>query len=445
MSLPRYPRYRDTRIEWLGEVPEHWQNQTLNARFSIELGKMLDESRITGRHLLPYLRNVDVQWGKINFEDLPQMDITDAECGRYTIQNGDLLVCEGGESGRAAIVADTPGMIGFQKALHRFRPRDDSEEPKYMYYTLAWASATGVFNTGGSSTITHLTGEQLRRFRFPKPPVEEQRAVSAFLDHETAKIDALISEQQRLLALLKENRQAVISYAVTKGLNPAAAMTDSGIEWLGDVPAHWNSVRLGTLFRETADLGSDELPVLSVSIHNGVSDREFGEDEQDRKVTRSEDRTKYKRVQPGDLVYNMMRAWQGGFGSVTVSGMVSPAYVVARPITGFRTEFIEQVLRTPQAVEELRRHSHGVTDFRLRLYWDEFKSIRVSLPSITEQSVILDSVQQATARIDALSAQAEAGNLLLQERRHALISAAVTGKVDVRRLPRAARDKEAAA
>jgi type I restriction enzyme S subunit len=445
MSLARYARYRSTGIEWLGEVPVHWQNLTLNTRFSIELGKMLDESRITGRHLLPYLRNVDVQWGTINFEDLPQMDITEPERPRYTIQDGDLLVCEGGESGRAAIVVDTPGVIGFQKALHRLRPRDDSEDPKFMYYTLAWASATGVFSVGGSSTISHLTGEQLRRYRFPKPPLEEQKTISAFLDCETAKLDALVAEQRRLIELLEEKRYAVTSHAVTKGLKPGVSMIDSGIEWLGHVPAHWNTVRLGALFRETADLGVEGLPVLSVSIHDGVSDREFSEDEQDRKVTRSEDRTKYKRVRPGDLVYNMMRAWQGGFGTVTVSGMVSPAYVVARPIAELRTEFIEHALRTPQAVEELRRHSHGITDFRLRLYWDEFKSIKVALPSTAEQSAILEGIQQETARLATLSAEAEAGILLLQERRTALITAAVTGKIDVRRLPTTAREKEAAA
>jgi type I restriction enzyme S subunit len=198
-----------------------------------------------------------------------------------------------------------------------------------------------------------LTGEQLRRYRFPKPPLEEQKTISAFLDRETAKLDALVAEQRQLIELLEEKRYAVISHAVTKGLKPGVSMIDSGIEWLGHVPAHWNTVRLGALFRETADLGVEGLPVLSVSIHDGVSDREFSEDEQDRKVTRSEDRTKYKRVRPGDLVYNMMRGWQGGFGTVTVSGMVSPAYVVARPIAELRTEFIEHALRTPQAVEEL--------------------------------------------------------------------------------------------
>ena len=209
-------------------------------------------------------------------------------------------------------------------------------------------------------------------------------------------------------------------------LPPYPRYRESGIEWLGEVPEHWKSVRLGALFREAGDVGSEDLPILSVSIHDGVSDREYSDEEQDRKVTRSEDKTKYKRVQPGDLVYNMMRAWQGGFGSVTVPGMVSPAYVVARPLTEIRTEFIEQLLRTPQAIEELRRHSHGVTDFRLRLYWDEFRSINVALPTAREQSEILDHVRPENAKIEALIAEQQRLIELLKEKRQSIISRAVT-------------------
>lgn len=99
---------------------------------------------------------------------------------------------------------------------------------------------------------------------------------------------------------------------------------DSGVEWLGRIPAHWDVLRAAHLFKEVAEQGSEDLPILSVSIHDGVSDDELNDEELDRKVTRSEDRSKYKKVQPGDLVYNMMRAWQGGFGTVRVTGMVSP-------------------------------------------------------------------------------------------------------------------------
>ena len=239
------------------------------------------------------------------------------------------------------------------------------------------------------------------------------------------------------MELLKEKRQAVISHAVTKGLNPDAPMKPSGIEWLGEVPAHWEVIRIANVFREVTEPGNDELPILSVSIHHGVSDKEIDDEDMERKVTRSDDRSKYKQVSPGDLVYNMMRAWQGGFGTVTVVGMVSPAYVVARPRKTVATAYIEHLLRTPQAIEQMRRHSRGVTDFRLRLYWDEFKNIRVALPPENEAIGICVKISEMDERFNAMSAECQESIALLQERRTALISAAVTGQIDVRALVQA--------
>ncbi|MBL9158948.1 MAG: restriction endonuclease subunit S [Verrucomicrobiales bacterium] len=201
---------------------------------------------------------------------------------------------------------------------------------------------------------------------------------------------------------------------------------DSGVEWLGEVPGHWEVKRVGALFREVNETGNESLPILCVSIHDGVSDRELDENEMDRKVTRSDDRSKYKKVRPGDLVYNMMRAWQGGFGAVSVEGMVSPAYVVARPIGNVPTPVVEQLLRTPNAVEEMRRYSRGVTDFRLRLYWDEFKNLSIVLPPEREQTAIAAFLDRETAKIDALVAEQRRLIELLKEKRQAVISHAVT-------------------
>ena len=201
---------------------------------------------------------------------------------------------------------------------------------------------------------------------------------------------------------------------------------DSGVEWLGNVPSDWEVRRLGSMFRQAIDEGESDLPILSVSIHHGVSDREFDEEELDRKVTRSEDRSKYRKVQTGDLVYNMMRAWQGGFGAVSVDGMVSPAYVVARPIGEFSTPYVERLLRTPQAIEQMRRYSQGVTDFRLRLYWDEFKAIRIPLPPLDEQKAISSFLDVETSKIDGLVSEQRRLIELLKEKRQAVISHAVT-------------------
>jgi type I restriction enzyme S subunit len=282
------------------------------------------------------------------------------------------------------------------------------------------------------STHNTIYMPDIASLRFALPPLAEQAVITAFLDRETGKIDALVEEQRRLIALLKEKRQAVISHAVTKGLDPNAKMKPSGVEWLGDVPEHWDVRRLATLFNEVNEAGSEDLPILSVSIHHGVSDTELDDDELDRKVTRSDDRSKYKRVQRGDLVYNMMRAWQGGFGAVQTAGMVSPAYVVARPKVPLMAEFVEGMLRTPTAVEEMRRRSRGVTDFRLRLYWDEFKNLVVAVPPAEEQRTIMEFVSAQEDYLLGLATESERLVDLLAERRAALISAAVTGKIDVR-------------
>ena len=213
-------------IEWLGDVPAHWDLPPLFLRYSVELGKMLDTNKISGQHLSAYLRNVDVQWDQINTDDLPAMDISPTEVERFTVRNGDLLVCEGGEVGRAAVVKDLAEPIGYQKALHRLRQLTPNEFPRFLFFVFRWATATGVFSGEGQSTIAHLTGEQLRKYRFPKPPLEEQVSIASFLDAEAARLDELLAEAQHAITLLKERRSALISAAVTgqidvRGLAPA--------------------------------------------------------------------------------------------------------------------------------------------------------------------------------------------------------------------------------
>lgn len=209
-----------------------------------------------------------------------------------------------------------------------------------------------------------------------------------------------------------------------------APLKDSGVEWLGRIPAHWEIRRLALCFREVARPGSEDLPVLSISIHDGISDDELDADERKRKVTHIEDRSKYKRVLPGDLAYNMMRAWQGGLGAVSVEGQVSPAYVVAEPKVPLNTRYVELLLRTPMAIEEMRRFSRGIADFRSRLYWEHFRDLKVCLPPVGEQDAILRAVTKTADRIDVLIAKKVRFIQLLREKRQALIAHAVTKGLD---------------
>lgn len=153
-------------------------------------------------------------------------------------------------------------------------------------------------------------------------------------------------------------------------------------------PKTWPSYHLSDLYTERNEPGADGLPILSVSIHSGVSDCEFGEDELGKRVKRSEDKSLYKRCHPGDLVFNMMRAWQGAFGVVKVEGMVSPAYIVAVPNEIVYPPFMDYFMRTHEMIYRINTQSYGLMDFRKRLYWDSFAKIKCVLPGYAEQKKI---------------------------------------------------------
>jgi type I restriction enzyme S subunit len=212
---PRAP-LRDSGIPWLGEIPAHWETPPVYSRFEVQLGKMLDEKRIKGTHLAPYLRNVDVQWGTINATDLPEMDFDDEDRVKYSLRAGDILVCEGGEVGRCAIWDGAYDECYYQKALHRLRVVHGTDDPRFFILVMRTLVEAGVFSSQASaSTIQHLPAEKLRVVRYPAPPLSEQRAIVAHISAQATKLDALRAVTERTITLLKERRAALIAAAVT--------------------------------------------------------------------------------------------------------------------------------------------------------------------------------------------------------------------------------------
>jgi type I restriction enzyme S subunit len=224
-GLDPHVRLKPSGVEWLGDVPEHWEVVALRLRYSVQLGKMLDGKRITGDHLVPYLRNTDVQWDRINTEELPRMDIRPEEYGRYTLATGDLLVCEGGEVGRAALWKESEAVYGYQKALHRLRPiQPNRDVPRFLYFVLCDAAKRGVFLADGSeNTIAHLTAEKLRRYRVPFPPTAEQAAIARSLDEALIAANRSLDHAGREISLLREYRTRLIADVVTGKLDVRAA------------------------------------------------------------------------------------------------------------------------------------------------------------------------------------------------------------------------------
>lgn len=237
-------RLKPSGVDWVGSVPEHWEVVSLRHRYSVQLGKMLDAKRIRGEHLVPYLRNSDVQWDNVRTDGLPMMDIHPSEYARYTLTSGDLLVCEGGEVGRAAIWPGATGVFGFQKALHRLRPlRRCHDCPRFLFYVFFDIAKRGVFRSNANeNTIAHLTAERLRKHAFVFPPLREQLAIIDFLDQEVKRITSAISAAQREITLLRKYHIRLISDVVTGKLDVREAAVrapdeSDESELLGDTDA----------------------------------------------------------------------------------------------------------------------------------------------------------------------------------------------------------------
>lgn len=424
---------KDSGVSWIGSIPESWSVSKVSMFYQVALGKMLQPNSEGNDSLQDYLCAANVGGNKLTFSPIKQMWIKDNERHVYDLHRGDLLVVEGGDVASSAILEHEPNTpLYFQNALHRVRPKNG--HIAFLRYWLMAAKGRGYFDLiCNKATIAHFTKEKFLALPIVTPNISEQEQIVDYLDCRCATIDALIANQQQQIEKLKQYKQAVITEAVTRGLDPNVQMKDSGVEWIGAVPEHWELHRIAYLYEERKEPGADDLPLLQVSINTGVSDHEMAEDEQDRVFIRMEDKTKYKRVYPGDLTYNMMRAWQGAFGAVRVNGMVSPAYVVAKPRgnASIDTRYFEALLRTHSATEEMHRYSHGIMDFRLRLYWPEFRNIRVCLPPFEEQQRIAAFIDEKSAQIDALIAVKQKKADKLAQYKKSLIYEVVTGKQEV--------------
>jgi type I restriction enzyme S subunit len=281
----------------------------------------------------------------------------------------------------------------------------------------------------GAAGQKRVTEDFIRNYAIWSPPISKQRAIAGYLDRETKRLDELVRAKEGLLELVAEKRRALITRAVTRGLNPKSPLRDSGIPWLGMIPAHWDQRRLAFLFHERDERGRPELPLLEVSINRGVVLREFSEDKIEATAA---DLGTMKVAHEGDIVFNKMRMWQGAVGVSPCDGLTSPDYVVANPTSkALSTDYARELFRTAMFSAECARQSNGIVWDRLRLYWEGFRDIWIPLPPLAEQRAIVAHIATETAKLDALRSSAERTIALLKERRSALISAAVTGQIQI--------------
>ena len=277
--------------------------------------------------------------------------------------------------------------------------------------------------------IPHVNGAFLANLRIQLPNLNQQRAIADYLDRETARLDALVAEKERLLDLLAEKRRSLITRAVTRGLDPNVPLRDSDIPWLGEIPAHWKTERARWLFRERderSDTGEEDL--LTVSHLTGVTLRS----EKDVNMFEAATKEGYKICLSGDLVINTMWAWMGAMGVSSLDGIVSPAYNVYEPSARLDPSYVDVLVRLSVFAQEVTRYSKGVWSSRLRLYPEEFFSVSLPVPPLSEQREIVAHIANETCKLEELRDATEKTAVLLKERRATLISAAVTGQVDLK-------------
>lgn len=305
----------------------------------------------------------------------------------------------------------------------------DPSTTRHSLRWVFWVLQTLSLDEGSNeAAVPGLNRETAYEQIVPLPSYDQQFVIAEYLDLATARLDDLIEAKEHLMQLIAEKRRALITHAVTRGLDPNAPLRDSGLPWLGQIPAHWETRRCAWLFSERDERGEPDLPLLEVSINSGVVMREFADD---RIESTAADFNSYKVARKGDLVFNRMRMWQGAVGIAPVDGLVSPDYAVAVIDNQLAPQYTACLMRTAVFSAECARESHGITWDRLRLYWEGFREIRIPLPARNEQHDIITWVQTETAKLDALRTAAERTIALLKERRAALIAAAVTGQLNI--------------
>ena len=417
------------------QAPPHWRISRLRdvARLFVS---NVDKGSEPGEEAVRLCNYVDVYKNDIIHAAMPFMRATAQpdEIRRFALRIGDVVITKDSEDWKdigvpAFVASSAPDLVcGYHLAILRANPH--LVLGRYLYWLLKSPAAAYQFSVRANGVTRYgFSHGAIKEITVSLPSLDEQALFIRFLDHANRLIRRYIAAKRKLIALLNEQKQAIIQRAVTRGLNAAAGLKPTGLDWLGEMPAHWEIRRNGRLFVQRNQTDFAELPILEVSLKTGVRIRNF--DDVGRKQVML-DRAKYKRAAKNDIAYNMMRMWQGAVGVAPVDGLVSPAYIVARPLEGTEPRYFAYLFRTADYMREVDRYSRGIVKDRNRLYWEDFKRMLALWPPPDEQVQIADKIEKATLAVDRTIERVQAEIALLREYRDRVIADVMSGKFDVR-------------
>ncbi|WP_018862268.1 restriction endonuclease subunit S [Thioalkalivibrio sp. ALJ3] len=449
MSFPKYPEYKDSGVEWLGEVPAHWQIRKFRHVFQ-ESSEKIDEKPVGVMLSVSGYRGVEVK----QYEDDNKRRTHEELIGYRIVRPGQLVVNTMWLNYAGLGVSEYVGHVSPAYRSYWILPDLESRFAHHLMRSQAYVTGYTKYLTGIRPNSLQMSRDDLLSLPVLVPSVSEQRVIAAFLDHETGKIDALIEEQRRLIELLKEKRQAVISHAVTKGLDPNVPMKDSGVEWLGEVPAQWDVVMLRRVLEGIEQGWSPECHstpaengmwgiLKAGAVNNGV----YRESENKALPHALHPRPDLE-VCSGDVL--MCRA----SGSTDLIGSV--AYVESsrgnlmlsdklfRLIFSLKVsaKFVARTLGSNPLRRQIEQSINGAEGLANNLSQATIKGLYITVPPLHEQDEIVGHIEQQTGQIEGLLDASKNAVDVLQERRSSLISAAVTGKIDVRGWAGAAEQEE---
>lgn len=367
--------------------------------------------------------------GAIDYQDIPFAEGK----GKYTyFQDGDLLVAKVTpcfENGNIAIANNMKQGVGFGSSEIFVLRMNDKVLNTYMFYI----TQTAKFQEGACATMCGVGGLKrisplfMRTYELDIPSLSKQQRIVDYLDAKLGKIDAriaILEKQQDAYARLK---RSVIHHAVTRGLDPNVFLKDSGVEWIGMIPKHWELQRFKSIFTEcksVTETGQEDL--LSVSEYYGVA-RRIDKMEDGEYESRADSLVGYKVCKKDDLVINIMLAWKRGLGFSDFDGIVSPAYAVYRG-KDIAPHYFHYLMRTDMYVAEYKRNSKGIIDSRLRMYTDRFNNIMAIVPPLSEQQAIAAYLDEKCSKIDAATENIGKQIDALKRLKRALINEVVTGQ-----------------
>ncbi|MBD5159855.1 MAG: restriction endonuclease subunit S [Ruminococcus sp.] len=425
-------KMKDSGVEWVGEIPEHWEIIKLKYLIDSPLQYGANESGVEYDENLPrYIRITDITSdNKLKEENKLSLPYETAKS--YLLKNNDILFARSGATvGKSFIYKSKYGISAFAGYLIKASIKKNVSPDFVYYYTLGSHYELWKDIIATQSTIQNIGADKYNNLIVALPPVTEQEKISAYLDKKCGQIDKIIDIKKQQIELIKEYKKTLISETVTKGLDKNVKLKDSGVEWLGNIPEHWEIQKIKRLFTlrdEKNYRPLSEVQLLSLYAEIGV----FPHGEHKEKGNKAVNADEYKIVKKNDIVVNILLAWMGAIGVSDYEGVTSPAYDVYIPeMSKVVPHYYHYVLRTQEIANECYKYGRGIQAMRWRTYSNEFKQIIVPNPPIKEQEEISAYLDKKCNDIDKIISLKNQQIELLKEYKKSLIYEVVTGKKEL--------------